>query len=183
MRRRYASWCVQYSPARESPQLKLMMGQVRLQQAQLPPRRISLLLTDVHMEDATGVDLAKAITSVFPCIPVLFMSAWGLPPEVTREVPAARSCWTSHFCRAAAQSGSRGSPRRSGIPPKPPARCSVVDLMRETSRFHREGNASDCKSGTPGNVPTLMRTPKISLLLCAVDATRITIGSSVSSGS
>ncbi len=49
--------------------------------------RISLLLTDVHMEDATGVDLAQAITSVFPCIPVLFMSAWGMPPEVIREVP------------------------------------------------------------------------------------------------
>lgn len=49
--------------------------------------RISLLLTDVHMEDATGVDLAQAITSVFPYIPVLFMSAWGLSPEMTREVP------------------------------------------------------------------------------------------------
>lgn len=56
--------------------------------------KISLLLTDIHMNGLGGGELAKSIVKAFPTIPVLFMSSSGATAEeLVRELPG------SHFLK------------------------------------------------------------------------------------
>jgi CheY-like chemotaxis protein len=48
--------------------------------------KIALLLTDVQMGQMSGIELALRVVREFPTIPVVFMSAWALPSELSGQI-------------------------------------------------------------------------------------------------